>query len=407
VSCVNRVAVKTTDLIPPETKISVVQKGKVHTVSSKDLNGKVVEVLEGTELFFVVSGKDSLGIKSLTAEVLQNGTFNIRDQLYTTFTEDARAVDTSGTGIDQIFFGGTLIPDSPLNESLIRSKAKDHANNESLSPTLRISYTKHAVARLSANVASIQRGESANLVWETEQANSVILDGNVATTFNGNLTVSPTQTKSYILEAINNVSVDRDTVTIRVIQPASAPIITSFSANPTTITRRQSTTLSWNTQNANNINISPGNLTPGNSNNSLSVSPTTTTTYTLTASGNGGSITKTTRVTVNPPASQTLCLSTPYQGIEFNYDGPVGPFKIYSLNIPSIDLPLYNNKRLTSVKNKNSFMIKLFYGNQISVDLNPNQSTTLFNGKSIFAEEWSFYCGSTIFSPNIEFCYEN
>ncbi len=79
---------------------------------------------------------------------------------------------------------------------------------------------------------------------------------------------------------------------------AGAPAIVSFSANPTTLTAGQSSTLSWGkVDNADSAAIDQGIggvATPGSTN----VKPDKTTTYTLTATGCGGTATKQVTVTV-------------------------------------------------------------------------------------------------------------
>ncbi len=81
---------------------------------------------------------------------------------------------------------------------------------------------------------------------------------------------------------------------------AGAPVIASFSANPSSITSGQSTTLSWGAvTNATSAWIDPGIGgvgTPG----STRVNPAGTTTYTLTATGCGGTMRRQVTVAVNP-----------------------------------------------------------------------------------------------------------
>jgi DNA-binding beta-propeller fold protein YncE len=81
--------------------------------------------------------------------------------------------------------------------------------------------------------------------------------------------------------------------------PQPVPVITSFTAKPTTIVSGQPTTLSWATTGTiGSLSIDQGiGAVTGSS---KSVSPTTTTTYTLTASNSGGSASATVTVTVTP-----------------------------------------------------------------------------------------------------------
>jgi peptidoglycan-associated lipoprotein len=73
----------------------------------------------------------------------------------------------------------------------------------------------------------------------------------------------------------------------------------SLSANPSTIQRGQSTTLTWQTSNATDVNIDTlGAVDPSGS---KQVSPTESTTYHLVAKGAGGQQEATARVTVTQP----------------------------------------------------------------------------------------------------------
>jgi peptidoglycan-associated lipoprotein len=81
--------------------------------------------------------------------------------------------------------------------------------------------------------------------------------------------------------------------------PPAAPTAT-LAAAPDVIQQGQSTTLTWQTQNANDITISGLGTVPASG--SRSVTPNSSTTYTLTANGAGGTQDASTRVTVNPVA---------------------------------------------------------------------------------------------------------
>ncbi len=78
-----------------------------------------------------------------------------------------------------------------------------------------------------------------------------------------------------------------------------APVITSFTGSPTTITAGQSSTLSWNVTNTATASIDQG-IGAINLFGSRSVSPTTTTTYTLTAVNPNATTTASVTITVNP-----------------------------------------------------------------------------------------------------------
>jgi peptidoglycan-associated lipoprotein len=86
--------------------------------------------------------------------------------------------------------------------------------------------------------------------------------------------------------------------------PAAQPTVT-LNASPVAINSGQSSTLSWSSTNATDLDIQPGvgKVSPEGS---TPVTPAQSTTYTITASGPGGSATATAHVDVNaaPPPEQ-------------------------------------------------------------------------------------------------------
>ena len=79
--------------------------------------------------------------------------------------------------------------------------------------------------------------------------------------------------------------------------PPAAPTAT-LAAAPDVIQQGQSTTLTWNTQNANQITIASLGTVPASG--SRTIAPNSSTTYTLDAKGPGGTQEASARVTVNP-----------------------------------------------------------------------------------------------------------
>jgi peptidoglycan-associated lipoprotein len=110
--------------------------------------------------------------------------------------------------------------------------------------------------------------------------------------------------------------------------PAEKPVINYFTAEPTTITTGQPSSLRWSVDNATNIQIDGiGQVSP---NGRRAVYPKATTDYHMTASGPGGTAEATTTVTVStppPPApvqtpqmSPAEILARQVQDIHFDYD---------------------------------------------------------------------------------------
>ena len=92
---------------------------------------------------------------------------------------------------------------------------------------------------------------------------------------------------------------------------AERPAISSFTAEPSTIERGQSSTLSWSISNATDMSIDHG-IGAVQSRGQRQVFPSATTTYTLTANGPGGADTRSVTVNVStPPAPPPPTSTTP------------------------------------------------------------------------------------------------
>jgi len=91
--------------------------------------------------------------------------------------------------------------------------------------------------------------------------------------------------------------------------PPARPTVT-LQANPTSLDKGGSTTLSWSSTNATQLTVSPevGAVAPEGS---TKVTPSDSTTYTITASGPGGSADASVRVTVAAPPPPPTPTATP------------------------------------------------------------------------------------------------
>jgi peptidoglycan-associated lipoprotein len=113
--------------------------------------------------------------------------------------------------------------------------------------------------------------------------------------------------------------------------PSARPVISSFTAEPSSIDRGQSSTLRWSISGATDMNIDQG-VGAVQSQGSRQVFPNNSTTYTLTASGPGGTDSRSATVTVTtaapppPPAntgprlSSSELLQQQAQDAYFDYD---------------------------------------------------------------------------------------
>jgi len=111
---------------------------------------------------------------------------------------------------------------------------------------------------------------------------------------NGSVTMTVTESTTYISQGVNEWGSAQDSTTVTVISPE--PVVT-LSAIPETIQWGGSATLSWNAENSTTCSITP-DIGSVPVNGSITVSPGETTHYTIIASGPGGTATTSVIVTV-------------------------------------------------------------------------------------------------------------
>ena len=136
----------------------------------------------------------------------------------------------------------------------------------------------------------VHGGAPANftLAWLTNAVpTSLSIDqgvGNVAIPSGSQSVASPGTTTTYTLTAQNGADVATKAVTVYV---NTAPIISSFTANDTTVTTGSAVTLSWVTDGAATLTLNPGSINVTGTTSRV-VNPTVDTTYTLTATNPSG-----------------------------------------------------------------------------------------------------------------------
>ncbi|MBI1357990.1 MAG: hypothetical protein GC160_26950 [Acidobacteria bacterium] len=163
-----------------------------------------------------------------------------------------------------------------------------------------------AIAYFSAAPTSITAGQTTLLSWSTEHADNVQIDNGIGPVgAQGTKSVSPSATTTYNITATGPGGSKTASATIMVTQPA--PTV-QFSAAPNSIKSGESSTLTWSTQHADNVQIDNG-IGPVNLQGTKSVSPSGTTTYNITATGPGGSKMATATVTVAPKPAPTVQFS--------------------------------------------------------------------------------------------------
>lgn len=234
--------------------------------------------------------------------------------------ENAESVTIDGIG--QVDPRGGSIVVSPTTTTTYRLTARGGNTEESRSVTVTVTQPPTVAPSFTAcaiTPGTINAGQSATISYATQNATSVTISpgvGNVGQ--NGSITVTPSQNTTYTLTATGGggqTATCTLSLTVNQGPVTPPPTVVSFTANPTVITRGQSSTLTYNVEGADTITISGVGAVQGPSG-SVPVTPTQTTTYTLTARNAGGEVTRTATVTVNdapvnPQPSLTACAATP------------------------------------------------------------------------------------------------
>ncbi|MEO7653388.1 MAG: OmpA family protein, partial [Bryobacteraceae bacterium] len=151
------------------------------------------------------------------------------------------------------------------------------------------------VLRFLAQPNTIRQGQSSTLIWQVEGADTVEITGLGRVALSGTSVVSPRETTMYRLTARNANSEVNETVTVTV-ERLDVRIVL-FQATPATVMAGEASMLTWQTENADRVEITGlGSVSP---NGRSSVTPTQTTTYTITARGpSGNDVTATATVQV-------------------------------------------------------------------------------------------------------------
>jgi hypothetical protein len=146
----------------------------------------------------------------------------------------------------------------------------------------------------------IIRGGAATLTYVSQNADKGEIDNAVGTVpASGNRSVAPAKTTIYTGSFSGGGGTATCEATLVVDEPPAPPVkpvVLSFSADPASITKGQSSNLSWSVSDATSVRIDNGVgvVNAG----SVSVSPDTTTTYGLTAENAAGPATASAAVTV-------------------------------------------------------------------------------------------------------------
>lgn len=234
--------------------------------------------------------------------------------------ENADTVDITGIGRVNPRGSSTVSP-ADTTQYRITARGRSGEVNEVL--TITVDRPDARVLACTAQPMNIMQGESATILWATQNADTVTLSGLGTVDASGSRVVSPTETTTYTVTATNRYGSATCNVRVQV-TPGQVPRILSFSASPREINKGQATTIAWNVENATDIAITGVGSGLGRTG-SIDVRPDANTTYTITARNRYGEVTATASVTVvEPPPppvvdtrlSLTACSASPSTAVK-------------------------------------------------------------------------------------------
>lgn len=229
------------------------------------------------------------------------------------------AQPTGGAAVDVIAPGSTRINDEETVQPMVTTTyvltAKGASGPDATRTITVVVEGVPVIVSFGANPQAIELGGMSTLSWEvtgattvriTDAAGNEVYSGTEGT---GTQVVAPTQSTAYTLtasvSATNGVSSSPVMVTVN-----RAAIVTSFTANPSTIDYGDTSELRWVVERATGISIATvgGQVvhTSSAAMGAFTVTTTVTTTYVLTALNVDGNTTAMATVTVNPIAPRVV-----------------------------------------------------------------------------------------------------
>ena len=197
---------------------------------------------------------------------------------------------------------------APGETTMYRLTAKNRTSEANETVTITVERPEVRILSFQAIPTNITAGEASTLSWRTENADTVAIAGVGNVDRNGATPVSPEQTTTYTLTARNVYGQVSATATVTV-TPGAAPRILQFAASPSEVLAGESSTLTWQVEGADEVEITTiGKTTLGGT---RQVSPAQTTTYMLVARNRNGEASSSATVTVIQPASVSACSANP------------------------------------------------------------------------------------------------
>jgi hypothetical protein len=167
-------------------------------------------------------------------------------------------------------------------------------------PTQPTNPTTPVIVEFSSNPSTIDSGSTSTLLWNVTGATSVSINQGIGQVdVAGTRVVSPNTSTTYTITASNSAGSVTASAVIMITSPG-LPLISSFTANPSTINAGESSNLQWNIADATSVSINQG-IGSVSSSGTRTVNPTVSTTYTITASNSAGSVTASAVIMITSP----------------------------------------------------------------------------------------------------------
>ncbi len=257
---------------------------------------------------------DSVTVTTTTAAAVQITRFNATPQTIRAGQTSViawqvlNADEVTISGIGRVDTKGGTSSVAPTETTVYRITARNRTSEANETLTITVERPEVRILSFHAVPVTILEGESASLIWTTENADTVSIDGIGNVNRNGSTPVSPTETTTYTMRARNRYGETAATATVQVTR-GSAPRILRFSSSPGEILEGEQSTLSWQVEDAESVTIT--SLDKVGLSGSNPVSPAKTTTYTLIARNRWGESSASATVTVISKARVASCLATP------------------------------------------------------------------------------------------------
>ncbi|MHB8086114.1 MAG: hypothetical protein ACYDHZ_09825 [Dehalococcoidia bacterium] len=161
------------------------------------------------------------------------------------------------------------------------------------------------IVAFNASPMSITTGGTTTLLWNITGATAVTIDPGIGQVdVAGTMDLTPTQSTTYTINAINTAGTVTKLTTVTVNAP-NPPTVVNFSATPAMVTAGQTSTLQWAVTGATSVSIDQG-IGKVDVAGTKAVTVKSTITYTLIASNAAGSVSKTAAVTIGQSSPPTI-----------------------------------------------------------------------------------------------------